>query len=325
MNMLVPALLLTVIAFLPQASSRTASSEQQLQDSTPAHNVTVIRPMVALEADRSRAVAFAHRWLGVELRPEQVKRIDTIIHCEESWAFPSLVTETEPAWEIECSQVVFPIDAAKGQATHPYDLTMLLRQRDGALLGLRSRWPHEGLGVRLTPLPSKELLERLSYSAECWTGIASDRAAPSLREVLTYLSKGLGNPLDADQIKVYIVDILPECNGLESLKHHSGTAPLWSVDLCTLATKDSLALGMDVQRGNAKRVVSHIRHLVAEGPFRTLTSETFMTSKVELLLEDGRVEARNYVDPTHPPPFGLRNEFADVYPLPQTPNKPTGK
>src|SRR4051812_16063870 len=47
--------------------------------------------------DRATALQLASRWLGVEIRSEQVAEAKSVCKTDGRWAFSSLVSESDPA------------------------------------------------------------------------------------------------------------------------------------------------------------------------------------------------------------------------------------
>jgi hypothetical protein len=287
---------------VPEASPRET---ERASVSTPGVDLT--------QQQRDQILPIMARWLGVTVRSEQIVEARSVVTTDGRWAFSSLVTKDDPAYCIRVREVVFSFEG--GRKTVPFDLYMLVRARDSGLLGVRSKWVHEGQGVRVAPRPEAEFRQALAGQSECWGGLGAT-CRSNLREVLSYICDHFGGPLSADYLCAYTVSPHQVCPGGASMCVRPELGPVWSVELASLAgatAGQSLAFGMDRpdNRGRkARLIVSHMRHVVIDSPLASGCSGNWPRPVVEITTEDGKVELRNWWDDKHPPPFGLVNKAA---------------
>jgi len=260
------------------------------------------RPGPISQEERCTALQLTSRWLGVELNDDQVLAVESVTTTDGRWAFSSLTTKWEPAWQVDLAHVSFQL--APTRKTRAFDLRVLVRRYDGALLGVRSHWPHEALGIRVEPLPERIYQEWLQGRSECWLGPASDSMS-TLQEVLVHISKGMGGPSSAEYLAAYAVERIDVPTGGANICVGREKGTMWSVELACLAGKRSMALGMDLRGTNAARIVSHLRHTIIDNPLSGGGASTSPPPVVTITTADGAVEERNWHDSKHPPPHGI--------------------
>ena len=255
--------------------------------------------------ERARVLPALSRWLGVEVQSEQVTAALSVTETDGRWPFSSLVSKDDPAWAMSLHGIVFTLGERK---TSAFDLLVLIRQSDSALLGVRSRWPHEDLGVQVIPKTEKEFREDLAGQSECWSGVGVT-AKSNLRDVLAHICDNFGGPLTAEYLCAYVVAPYDVCPGGATICARPELGPAWSVELgCLASTKPSLAFGMDrpnLRGRDAQLIVSHNRHIVIDTPLGSGCSSTWPRPVVQITTANGDVENRNWWDGSHPPPFGL--------------------
>jgi hypothetical protein len=265
-------------------------------------------------ADLGSVIPQLTRWLGFEVATDQLKNLRLVNSTDGRWPFGSLVSADHPAWLADLKAI--SIELAPDRKTPAMELTVLLRQEDSALLGIRAKWLHEDQGVQVFPKLEKEYREDLAGESECWSGVGTG-AKSNLRAVLAHICGSFGGPLSCDYLTACVISPHEVCPGGATLCARPELGPVWSIELASLLSPKqghSLAFGMDMpnQRGRqAKLIVSHIRHVVIDSPLGSGCSGTWPRPVVTITTQDGKTEQRNWYDETHAPPFGFVEKKAD--------------
>jgi hypothetical protein len=270
---------------------------QSIVGVSPSHEV-----MQLPQAERCRALGMAERWLGVGIPDHTLRSATRVTTTDGRWAFSSYVTANDPAWLVEVDRVVFELGV--GREMLPLDLIVLLRPRDGALLGVRTKWPHQDKGVDVYPMLEGDFRATLAGGSLCWSGVGVE-AQSTLLEVLQSISAGFGGPASAESITAYVVDPLEVCPGGANICARPELGPTWAVEVCCLAKGNSVVFGMDRRAPGVTKIVSHAWHIVYDGPRAGFCVSTSPNPVVTIMTADGTIEARNWFDGTHAPPHGL--------------------
>lgn len=252
-------------------------------------------PVLSTRADVLR---LATDWLGEPVSEDHHPTITLVTSTDGRWPFSSLVSETDPAWLVELDG--FSLYVGHGCCGKPLNLRVLLRQRDGALLGIRSRWPHEHLGIDLEEWPEPDLREsgRLDSTPR---GVRPSEHASTLTDILE-----AGRAAGADYISAFIA--FPSDIGYGKTYSMGRTLPIWILEAARLDDKPVIPRSIVAPARpykNPRRIVGTSRCAVLDGLNELTVTGNGLSARVTIITPDGDVEQRNWYDDEHPAPFGL--------------------